>query len=144
MVNLYKDTKPKLVLYHRLIYQIHNKDINLKGLEIDHINRDKADNRIENLQLATRSENNQNKIFNNVSSKYRGVSWDKARNKWHTKGWENNKPVYVGRYENELEAAIAYDKYIFKNGLDNEFRQLNCRLYPDEISEEELQKEILN
>ena len=45
---------------HRIIWEMHNGKVP-KGLEIDHINRDRADNRIENLRAVTRSVNQHNK-----------------------------------------------------------------------------------
>ena len=50
---------------------------------VDHINGDKLDNRRSNLRIATRSQNNANKgKRKGTSSKFKGVSWDKKRNKW--------------------------------------------------------------
>ena len=50
----------KSVQLHRVIWEMHNGTIP-NGLEIDHINRDRADNRIENLRAVTRSVNQHNK-----------------------------------------------------------------------------------
>ena len=48
---------------HRLVWIWHNGDI-AKNMEIDHINRNKSDNRIENLRLATHKQNMQNRKDN--------------------------------------------------------------------------------
>ena len=79
---LCKDGKQKHFLIHRLIaiHYIPNPD-NLK--EVDHINRDKSDNRLENLRWVTRSENEQNKGIrcdNTSGEKY--ISYDIANNIW--------------------------------------------------------------
>lgn len=50
---------------------------------IDHINRDKTDNRISNLRLATHSENVRNRVRRDNSSGVPGVSLHKATGKWH-------------------------------------------------------------
>lgn len=50
---------------HRIIWIMHNGDIPV-GLEIDHINLVKNDNRLNNLRLATKSQNTRNKVSKNV------------------------------------------------------------------------------
>ena len=76
---------------------------------VDHINHDKLNNRLENLQLITNRENC-SKDVKNKSSKYTGVSWDKARNKWVSQIKINGKTVPLGRYKCELVASIVYQK----------------------------------
>jgi len=67
---------------------------------IDHINRNKLDNRVENLKITT----NQGNHFN--LSKAKGYSWDK--NKWKAKITLNGKHIHLGRYDTEEEARQAY------------------------------------
>ena len=59
-VVLTKNNKQKHFQLHRLIFKSHNPLINIEGLCIDHINQDKLDNNIDNLRIATRSENSCN------------------------------------------------------------------------------------
>jgi hypothetical protein len=71
-----------LFYIHRLvaIHYIPNPE-NLK--EVDHLNRDKSDNRVENLRWINHSENCQNKgmnITNKSGHKY--ISYDKSRDRW--------------------------------------------------------------
>jgi len=76
---------------------------------MDHINGDRADNRIFNLREATDAENNQNKISSrNSTSKYLGVSWSKQRNKWLATIHVNRKQRYLGQFATEEEAYAAY------------------------------------
>jgi len=58
---LYKNGKMKNFLLHRLIYQVYNPSININGLCIDHINQVTSDNDINNLRIATHSQNSCNK-----------------------------------------------------------------------------------
>jgi hypothetical protein len=70
----------KKTMVHRIIFSMFHGFV---PKEIDHINRIKTDNRIENLRPATRSENNLNKIAQkNSKSGIKNVSWHKASNKW--------------------------------------------------------------
>lgn len=80
---------------------------------IDHINRIKNDDRIENLRPASFSENlinNTKPKRKNVTSKYRGVSFDSSRGKWIASINFKNKAIFIGRFNAEIEAAVAYDK----------------------------------
>jgi hypothetical protein len=87
---------------HRLIYLLEHGYL---PKEIDHINGDRSDNRIENLRPATRSENqcNRNALANNTSG-YPGVSWHKASKAWVVRVMKNGKTV-VHQYCKDLELA---------------------------------------
>jgi AP2 domain./HNH endonuclease. len=87
---------------HRLIFMLHYGYL---PPEVDHINGDRADNRIENLRPATRSENqcNRNALASNTSG-YPGVSWHKASKAWVVRVMKNGKTV-VQQYCKDLELA---------------------------------------
>lgn len=79
---------------------------------IDHINNDPLDNRRENLQSISKSQNAQNKkkiARENMTSKYIGVSYDKINNKWRVSCANKN----IGLYDTELNAATIFDKYAY-------------------------------
>ena len=66
-----------------IILKIHHLIINkIKGLEIDHIDRNYLNSQRSNFKLVTPSQNAINKAKTKGSSKYKGVCWDKSRNKW--------------------------------------------------------------
>ena len=104
----------KLYQAHRLVWIYHNGDIPIE-IEIDHINQIKDDNRIENLRLATRCQNqhNKSKLRNNASG-YKGVYLEKSRNKWRSKITINKKFICLGRFDTPEEASIAYNKASIK------------------------------
>lgn len=78
--------------------------------DVDHINRNKLDNRRANLRSATRSENNANADRGrNSSSGYRGVSWSASAGKWQVHIRVEGKRRFLGLFESAEEAAAAYD-----------------------------------
>lgn len=81
-----------------------------EGMVVDHKNGNGLDNRRENLRICTRSQNNINKRKKGTTSKYKGVYFEKARNKFRSHIVVESKIIFLGRYETELEAALAYDK----------------------------------
>lgn len=91
------------VMLHRIISNANSGQI------VDHINRIKTDNRRENLRLVQPLVNCLNRGPKlNSKSKYKGVS--KQRNRWQV--YVNRK--YIGLFETEIEAAIAYDLNVAK------------------------------
>lgn len=95
-----------------------------KGLEVDHINNNRLDNQKSNLRIVTRSQNMMNKsVYKNSTSKFKGVSWNKNTNKWRSVIGLNGKYYHLGVFENEFEAAKAYNKKAIE--LFKEFANLN-------------------
>ena len=94
---------------HRIVWQLHNGQIP-DGLQIDHINGIKDDNRIENLRLDVNKENPQNisePQCNNTSG-YLGVSWNEREKKWRAQIMVKGKRKYLGLYDTKEEAYEAY------------------------------------
>ena len=91
-----------------------------KGKVIDHINRNKLDNRRENLRIYTTLQNGQNKSIKKTktTSIYRGVSYYESSKKYRGRFVYNKIHIDLGDYMTELEAAIAFDKYIVNNKIE--------------------------
>lgn len=87
--------KWKTILMHRLICCAE------KNEEIDHINRNKLDNRKSNLRIVAHWENSHNR------SKGNGVRKPKGRNKWCAQIYVNNKRIYLGSFGTKEEAMNA-------------------------------------
>ena len=107
---------------HRLVAREFIDNPNNK-LCVDHIDRNKLNNNIDNLRWVTHQENmNQSKTIN-TTSKYKGVSLKKGTVKWIAQIRLNNKIHYIGVFKNEKDAAIAYNKKASE--LFGEFASLN-------------------
>lgn len=79
------------------------------GYFIDHINGNKTDNRLQNLRLATNSQNQQNRPApKNSSSGYRGVTYHKAVNKWMARICHKGQRKTIGFYDSPEDAYEAY------------------------------------
>lgn len=79
--------------------------------ELDHINGDRADNRICNLREATKFQNQGNRKRNsNSKSGIKGVIWNKRLQKWEVQIQCENKPRYLGLFHDIEEAAAVYAK----------------------------------
>ena len=78
--------------------------------QIDHINRNRSDNRIANLRDVSRKQNMQNasKPSNNTSG-HPGVYWHKQRSKWQARIKHNQKLIHLGCFAT-IEEAIAARK----------------------------------
>lgn len=97
------------VKVHRLIMERILKSKIEPNKVVDHINRNRLDNRRENLRLCNISENAKNVGKQKGTSKFKGVSWKSSRNKWYSQIKLNGKVKYLGLFDSELDAATAYN-----------------------------------
>ena len=99
--------KGKFYYIHRFIWAWHGKSLE-PNEEIDHIDGNSLNNRIENLRAVSRKQNQENTKSARKDSKSRikGVCWDKSMKKWKANIGHNGKVMNLGLYEN-IEDAIA-------------------------------------
>lgn len=77
--------------------------------EVDHINHDPADNRIENLRLATHSENGCHKKQATGKVPFKGVYWMPTKQKFAAQIKRDKQWKWLGLHETAEDAARAYD-----------------------------------
>lgn len=118
------DFNRKCTLMHRLIMKASNE------IEVDHIDLDSLNNQKYNLRVCSSQQNKANmKSYASYglqhTSQYKGVSWDKARGKWQVGIHFNDRRIAIGRFDDEMEAAQAYDQKAIE--LFGEFAYVNFR-----------------
>lgn len=98
-----------------------------QGRKVDHHNRNGLDNRRKNLRVATSAQNAANRIPDRrkagTTSDYKGVFWDKSRQRWCATIHADGKTRALGRFKTEREAAEAYDRAALE--LWGRFARLN-------------------
>lgn len=105
----YVSLNKRKYLAHRVIWCIVHGAWPTK--DVDHINGERADNRIANLRLATRSQNLANQKISKRSSGFKGVSWHKRAQKWMAYIGSPHGAAgreYLGLFEIQEEAHAAY------------------------------------
>ncbi|WP_211776904.1 MULTISPECIES: HNH endonuclease signature motif containing protein [unclassified Klebsiella] len=102
----------RIVGLHRIMWIVANGQIP-EGMEIDHINGDKGDNRIANLRLCTINQNRQNKPkYKNNKSGFKGVCFESGEREkpWRARIVVNKKAISLGNFHTKLEAHHAYQE----------------------------------
>ena len=112
-VNIYIDKKCttfKIATLVAMVFLNHSKE---NGLVVDHIDNDKSNNKLSNLQLVSVRKNS-SKDKKGVS-KYTGVSWCKLSKKWKAQIHLDGKKIHLGIFKNELDASKAYQNRLKAN-----------------------------
>src|SRR5690606_12560496 len=100
----HRDGRPVTVYMHRVIAGAGS------GESVDHIDRNTLNNQRANLRIVTHQENMMNlKVQRNNKTGFRGVSWDKSRQKWAASISHRKVKKNLGRYDTPEDAARAYD-----------------------------------
>ena len=98
----------------RKIFRMHREIMGVLDkpeIIIDHINRDTLDNRRSNLRIVSFALNAYNsKLHINKTSLYRGVCWRKDTRRWRSTIKIKNGQIKLGYFDDEVEAAVAYDE----------------------------------
>ncbi|NCC23531.1 MAG: hypothetical protein EOM26_13970, partial [Alphaproteobacteria bacterium] len=100
---------------HRITWILaHGSDVT-PGFQLDHIDRDHLDNRVENLREATHGENRRNNQRRGIrngdttTSRYRGVTFHRQSGRWQSEIRINGVQTALGLFETARLAAYVYD-----------------------------------
>ena len=112
MVILQKNNTKKTVKIHHLVFDHFGEgERNGQILQIDHIDNNKKNNRIDNLQLLSNRENCIKRSNNiNKTSKYVGVYWRKDTKKWVAQIRINKIQKRLGQFTDEYKAHLVYEQ----------------------------------
>lgn len=112
-----KRSKDKAFL-HRVIKGVSSGEV------VDHINGNKLDNRSTNIRVCSQADNSKNQcVRKNNTSGYKGVYFDKQKNKFVARVKHNYRTYYAGVFTTAKDAGTAYDK--LAKDLHGEFARLN-------------------
>ncbi len=108
-----RNQKSRYLTMHRVIMNPPLRQCSGQAkLIVDHINRNPLDNRRANLRLSTPQQNSWNRSCprNSKGSKYTGVSLDRDGQKWRVRIVIDGESRFLGYYDDEKAAAMAFDK----------------------------------
>lgn len=116
-----KRTKGKYanIWMHRMILSVTNRES-----EVSHIDHNGLNNQSSNLRISTHQEVTKSRnVTSNKNGRYKGVSLYQPSNRWRARICIDGKMIYLGYFEKEETAALAYNEAAIKHF--GEFAHLN-------------------
>ena len=118
----------KHYLTHRIVFMMHYGYL---PQFVDHIDRNRSNNKIENLREATLEQNAQNaKVRKDTISNIKNVCWNKVDKSWKVRIQANGKRITIGQFKDlelaELVAMEARDKFHGKYA-NHGYKEQSCR-----------------
>jgi len=121
-------TEPRGKNQTQNVFWMHRQIMNPPDhLLVDHDNHNGLDDRRSNLRVVTHAENQQNarKTISKTTSKYKGVDFVKSTGLWRARITVEGKRLFLGSFDNELDAARAYDE-----AAKFHFKEFACLNFP--------------
>jgi hypothetical protein len=120
------------IFRYRLVWALHYDEWRLN---LDHVQGDSLDDRIEQLRPSSQSQNAANaRIRSNNTSGIKGVFWEPKRKKWQAQIKVNYKAQFLGRFDDKAEAEAAYmnaaRKYFGEFASDGKPKELSTEDRP--------------
>ncbi len=112
-VSLYKNGTSKTYRIHLLMAMSFLNHTPSRIYHVDHIDGNSFNNSLDNIRIVTARENS----FNTNKKPRLGYSFYPNRNKYKAQAYYNKKSIYLGYFNTELEAKLAYNNFI--NSLNN-------------------------
>lgn len=108
----YFNGRQRFVRFHRIVMRAQ------PGQFVDHINKDRSDNRKQNLRCCCRSENARNRgLYSTNTSGVTGVFYDRERGKWVASITYDHKRKLLGRFtskDDAIKARLDKEAELFK------------------------------
>ena len=119
LVNMYGYVAIKIdkkkILAHRLAWLFVNG--RLPDKQIDHIDGDRANNRIINLREVSGSQNQRNSgLTSSNTSGYSNICWCKRAKAWKVSMHDQGRPIHIGNFREISEAILARDSAYLRLG----------------------------
>ena len=107
-ISIYDNGKIKSRTVHQLVAETflgYKRDGTTKYV-VDHIDGNKSNNNLNNLRVVPHRENCKDRVG---TSKYTGVYYESSRGKWKAQIVVDYKKIFLGRFDNEYDAHLAYE-----------------------------------
>ena len=107
-IYIYDNGKIKSRTVHQLVAETflgYKRDGTTKYV-VDHIDGNKSNNNLNNLRVVSHRENCNGQVG---TSKYTGVYYESSRGKWKAQIVVDYKKIFLGRFDNEYDAHLAYE-----------------------------------